>query len=110
MIEIREENVPPAGPAAIVDCGDVADAAGVVRCVDLALGLGHTQVVVELGARRDPDADLLGALHRSAKRVRDAGGRLVVVCADSRVRRLLDLTLLSRSFGVYATREEALAG
>jgi hypothetical protein len=33
-----------------------------------------------------------------------------VVCADSRLRRLLDLTLLSQGFRVYATREEALAG
>ena len=110
MIEIREEYAPPSGSAALIDCGDVGDVAGVVRCVDLALGLGHTRVVVELGARQGPDADLLGVLHRSGQRVRDTGGRLVIVCADLRLRRLLDLTLLSRSFGVYATREEALAG
>jgi anti-sigma B factor antagonist len=110
MIEIREEYAPRVGSAALIHCGDVGGVAGVARCVDLALGLGHTRVVVELGDRRAPDADLLGVLHRSAGRVREAGGRLVVVCADSRLRQLLDLTLLSRSFGVYATREEALAG
>ena len=107
MIEIREEHAPS---AALIRCGDVGGVAGVVRCVDLALGLGHTRLIVELGACQSPDAELFGVLHRSAQRVRAAGGRLVVVCSDSRLRRLLDLTLLSRSFGVYATREEALAG
>ena len=42
--------------------------------------------------------------------MREAGGWLAVVSASSRYRRLLHLTLLSHAFGVYATREEALAG
>ena len=42
--------------------------------------------------------------------MREAGGRLAVVTGSSRLRRLLDLTLLSCGFVVYATREEALAG
>ena len=78
--------------------------------MDLALGLGHTRLVVDLGERGDVDADLLGALHRSGQRMREAGGRLAVVCADSGLRRLLDFTLLSQGFRVYETREEALAG
>ena len=49
-------------------------------------------------------------LHRSGKRVREAGGRFALVCADSRMRRLFDVTLLSWSLPVYETREEALAG
>ena len=56
------------------------------------------------------DADFLSVLHRSGQRVREAGGRLALVCADSRLRRLLDVTLLSWSLPVYETREEALAG
>jgi anti-anti-sigma factor len=74
------------------------------------LRLGHSRLVVDLGRREDPESELLGVLHGSARRMRAAGGRLAVVCTDSRLRRLLDLTLLSQGFRVYATREEALAG
>ena len=81
-----------------------------VQGVDLALRLGHLTVVVDLGEREVADADFLSMIHRSGKRVREAGGRLALVCADSRMRRLFDATLLSWSLPVYETREEALAG
>jgi anti-anti-sigma regulatory factor len=110
VIEIREEHASTSGPAVVIRCPDAGGAAGVLRGVDLALSVGHSRLVVDLGARDDPDADLLGILHRAGHRMRTAGGGLAVVCADSRLRRLLDLTLLSQGFRVYATREEALAG
>jgi len=110
MIEVRQESDPTTGAAAVLECSGHTDAESVVRCVDLAVRLGHTRVVVDLRGRDGTDADLLGVLHRSARRLRERGGRLAVVTADSRLRRLLRLTLLSRSFGVCATREEALAG
>lgn len=110
MIEVRQEKAASAGEAAIIECAGPVGAETVIRCVDMALRLGHTSVVVDLRERSDPDADLLGVLHRSAQRLRDAGGRLAVVTADCRLRRLLDLTLLSHGFHVCATREEALAG
>ena len=81
-----------------------------VQGVDLALRLGQLTVVVDLGEREVVDADFLSVLHRSGKRMRDAGGRLALVCADSRMRRIFDLTLLSWSLPVYETREEALVG
>ena len=110
MIELRQQNEPGAGPAAVIECAGHADAENVVRCVDMALRLGHTRVMVDLRGRDGTDADLLGVLHRSARRLRETGGRLAVVTADSRVRRLLHLTLLSQCFRVCTTREEALAG
>lgn len=110
MIEIREESTSASGSAVVVRCFDSGTAAGVTRCVDLALRLGQRRLVVDLGARDGVDSDLLSVLHRSGKRMRAAGGRLGVVCSDSRLRRLLDLTLLSQGFAVYATPEEALAG
>ena len=81
-----------------------------VQGVDLALRLGHLTIVVDLGERAAADADFLSVLHRSGRRVQDAGGSLALVCADSRMRRLFDVTLLSWSLPVYETREEALAG
>jgi anti-anti-sigma factor len=77
--------------------------------VDLALRLGHTRVVVDLREREVADADLLSVLHRAGQQVRESDGRLALVCADSRLRRLLDVTLLSWSFPVYETQEDALA-
>jgi anti-anti-sigma factor len=111
VIEIREERAPSSTNAAVVIlCADGGAVAGVDRGVDLALRLGHTQFVVDLGERHAADAELLSVLHRSARRVRDTGGRFAVVCSDSRLRRLFDLTLLSQSISVYATPEDALAG
>ena len=110
MIEIREESTSASGSAVVVRCFDSAAAAGVIRCVDLALQLGQRWLVIDLGPRDGADSDLLSVLHRAGKQMRAAGGRLGVVCSDSRLRRLLDLTLLSQGFAVYATREEALAG
>ncbi|HJR94841.1 MAG TPA: STAS domain-containing protein [Gaiellaceae bacterium] len=110
MIELRQENEAGAGPAAVIECAGHADAENLVRCVDMAVRLGHTRVVVDLRGRDGADSDLLGVLHRSAGRLRETGGKLAVVTADSRFTRLLQLTLLSQGFHVCATREEALAG
>ncbi len=109
-MELRLEVAGAPRPVVLVSCPESHSAAGVGRCVDLVLGLGHTTVVVDLGGRADADAELLGTLRRCAGRARDAGGRLAVVCSDSRLRRLFDVTLLSQCFAVHATREEALAG
>lgn len=110
MIEVREESTHAECPAVLIRCAESGRAVGVVRCVDLALRLGYTRLVVDLEKRDAADAELLAVLLRSGQRVRDAGGRLAVVCADSRLRRLFDVTLLSQSFRVYETQKEALAG
>lgn len=110
MIELRHESALGADPAAVIECAGHADADNVVRCVEMAVRLGHTRVVVDLRGRDGTDADLLGVLHRSARRLRETGGRLAVVTADSGLRRVLRLTLLSQGFRVCTTREEALAG
>jgi anti-anti-sigma regulatory factor len=110
MIEVHEEGAHSGHAAVLIRCAESGGAVGVVRGVDLALQLGQTTVVVDLGERHAADADLLSALYRSGQRVRDAGGRFTLVCADSRLRRLFDVTLLSCSLPVYETQEEALAG
>lgn len=108
MIEVREQAA--ARSAVVIRCRESEGGRGVVQAVDFALRLGQLTVVVDLGELKVADADFLSVLHRSGKRVRDAGGRLALVCADSRMRRLFDVTLLSWSLPVYETREEALAG
>ena len=110
MIDLHDAQGPTAGASLLISCPDTGDAEELGRSVERALSLGHTRLIVELGPLHGGDSDVLGVLHRSAKRVRRVGGALVVVCADSGLRRLLDLTLLDRSFRVCATREEAFAG
>jgi hypothetical protein len=110
VIEVRQERAQLDGSAVLIRCAESGGATGLVRCVDLALRLGHRWLVVDLGERESAEADLLAVLHRSGQRVRGAGGRLAVVCADSRLRQLFEVTLLSNSLPVYETREEAFAG
>ena len=109
MIEVREEGVHHADATVLIRCAESGGAGGVARGVDLALRLGHSKVVVDLGEREVVDSDFLSVLHSTGQRVRDSGGRLALVCADPRLRRLFDVTLLSRSLPVYETQEEALA-
>jgi hypothetical protein len=109
VIEIREEQALTTNTI-VIRCTPSGAASGLDRCVELVLGLGHTQLVVDLGERQGADAELLTVLQRSARRVHDSGGCFAVVCADSRLRRLFDITLLSQGFPVYATSEDALAG
>ena len=109
VIEVRQPGV-GSQSAVLIRCTESGGIRGVMQGVDLALRLGHVTVVVDLGARKVADADLLSVLLRSGRRLREAGGRLALVCADARTRRLFDVTLLSWSLPVYETREEALAG
>ena len=109
MIGVREEGAHQAHSAVLIRCAESRGAGDVLRRVDLALHLGQA-IVVDLGERQAAHADFLGLLYRSGQRVCDTGGRFALVCADSRLRRLLDATLLSWSLPVYETREEALAG
>jgi anti-anti-sigma regulatory factor len=109
VIEVCHETTCVERSAALIRCGESEGAAVVVRSVDLALRLGQRWLVVDLGDRNAVDADLFAVLHRSGQRARAAGGRLAVVCADSRMRRLFDVTLLSQSTPVFETREEALS-
>ena len=78
------------------------------RFLDNALGIGDVSVIVDLGSRYDANSDFLAVLHRCAHRIRAFGGTLSVVSARPELRRLFDVTLLSQTFDVYASRDEAL--
>lgn len=78
------------------------------RLLTAAVGSGEFDVVVDLGDRADAPSDLLAVLHRAARQVRDLGGSLGVVAAQPSIRRLFDVTLLSRTLPIFATRDDAL--
>jgi len=85
-----------------------ASARELARLLRTAVAAGDLSIVVDLGDGMSASSDLLGVLHKAARGLRQHGGRLGVVSTQSDVRRLLDLTLLSRGFPVFASRDEAL--
>jgi anti-anti-sigma factor len=64
--------------------------------VQTSLELGARHIVVDLGDGKRIDATTLSSLKRLAGRLRAKGGDLSVVCSQPNLRRILDLTLLSR--------------
>ena len=78
------------------------------RLLGTAIGAGDVSVVVDLGDRPDASSELLTVLHRTAGHLRRLGGKLGVVSPQPSLRRLLELTLMSQAYAVFATRDEAL--
>jgi anti-sigma B factor antagonist len=67
------------------------------------------RVIVDLTATAFIDASTLGLLVDALERLRAAGGDLVLVCVDSHLLKVLELTLLDRRFSIYQSRAHALA-
>ncbi len=74
---------------------------------DGSLGAGARYFVIDLGAAPLVDSTGLGALVRLYKRVRVGEGNVCLSRVPSDVKKILDLTRLSRVFEVYPTIEEA---
>jgi anti-sigma B factor antagonist len=108
VIELRDGITSSPDAPVLIRCGEGDAAAGVSRCIDLAIEMGSTSLVVDLGDQRGVCASLLGVLLRAGRRLREKGGRLAVATSDPGLRQLFDLTLLSQAFTVFETREEAL--
>jgi len=94
-------------PALLVVELDRSSTTDLARVLRTAVTSGDVGVIVDLGERGDASSDLLMVLHRAGRNLRSLGGRLAVVCSRPELRRLLDVTLLSQGFGVYASRDEA---
>lgn len=107
MIEIRHDTERRA-PVVFVDMPLVVSGGDLSRLLGTALGAGDVNLVVDLGDQTDASSDLLAVLVRTARHVRRVGGKLGVVSRQPGLRRMLDLTMLSQAFPVFATRDEAL--
>ena len=70
---------------------------------------GKTRVVVDLSEATFIDSTTLGVLVGGVKRLRPAGGSLVLVCTDENILKIFEITGLDRVFPIHATRDEALA-
>jgi anti-sigma B factor antagonist len=73
-----------------------------------ALRRGASEVVVDLTDVSFIDSTTLGILMRARKRLLALKGRLVLVCIDENILKLLHITTLDRMFEIYATREQAM--
>ncbi|THV43442.1 STAS domain-containing protein [Glycomyces buryatensis] len=61
---------------------------------------GRVKVAIDLSPTEFCDSTGLGVLIGARKRLTDVGGSLVVVCANPRIRKLLDLTGLDKVLDV----------
>ncbi|OIO91976.1 MAG: hypothetical protein AUJ92_15260 [Armatimonadetes bacterium CG2_30_59_28] len=68
----------------------------------------RTLLIVDLREVSFIDSTGLGALVGGLKRTREKGGRLDIVCHQSRLLRILEISGLVRAFAIYETLEEAL--
>lgn len=108
MIDVRRETAGDAEPF-ILRLRDTTRPEALDRCLGLLARIGHGTVVVDLAFRETLDADVLSVLRRGGRRMQELGGEFAVVCRTASLRRLLDLTLLSQSFSVHASRSDAYA-
>jgi len=70
---------------------------------------GAKFVVVDLTETTFIDSTTLGVLLGGVKRIRQAGGSLVLACSDRNIRKIFEITLLDRVFTIVDSRDEALA-
>lgn len=96
----------------------LADSTVVIACagpenqirdqVRSSLELGARSVVVDLGDAEMVDSSTLTALKQLGGELRSKGGGLSVVSTNPGLSSLLHMTLLSRSFRVFRSLDEAL--
>ena len=72
-----------------------------------AIDHGARHIIVDLCKVTFIDSTALGVLVSGAKRVRPSAGTLDIVCTDSNIIRIFEITGLNRIFGIYPTRSEA---
>ena len=101
----------PSGAAVVVLSGEV-DLYTAPRFKDAlfqAIDAGAPQVVVDLSGVSFIDSTALGVLVSGGKRLQQSAGALAIGCPDAKLRRILEITGLDTVFGVYPSRDEALA-
>jgi anti-sigma B factor antagonist len=70
---------------------------------------GRHHIVVDLEGVDFLDSTGLGVLVGALKRVRTNGGELALVCTQSRIRKVFEVTGLTKVFSLYDSVDEAVA-
>lgn len=71
---------------------------------------GDNRIVVDLDAVDFLDSTGLGVLVGALKRVRASGGDLQLICTQPRIRKVFEVTGLTKVFAIHDTLDEAVAG
>ncbi|CAN5527099.1 anti-sigma factor antagonist BldG [soil metagenome] len=98
--------------AVVVVTGEV-DVATAPRLREQLVGLvteGNHRIVVDLEGVDFLDSTGLGVLVGALKRVRTHDGELALVCTQSRILKVFEITGLTKVFPIHGTVDEAVAG
>jgi anti-sigma B factor antagonist len=101
------------GDVAVLAVSGEVDVATVPRLREQLHGLvasGTPRIVVNLDAVDFLDSTGLGVLVGALKRVRNNGGELALVCTSPRIRKVFEVTGLTKVFSLYDTVDAAAAG
>lgn len=79
------------------------------EAVEEQVAKGHVNVVIEMKNVNYVDSSGLGAIFDSYKQVTEKGGNLRILNPNVDVRRVLDITKISKKINIYNSEEEALA-
>ena len=82
---------------------DLATAPELKEALGDVVGSGARGVLVDLSNATFIDSTTLGVLMGAVKRLRPAGGELVIACHDANIRKIFEITLLDRVFKIYDT-------
>ncbi len=99
----------PTPESAVHGQADLHTAPQLRAAITTALDGGAAGLVVDLSEASFIDSMTLGVLLGAVKRLRPSGGSVSVVCTDSHIRRIFEITLLDRVFSIHADRGAALA-
>jgi anti-sigma B factor antagonist len=87
---------------------DVASAPSLrERLIDL-VSRGSTNLILDLEGLDFLDSTGLGVIISALKRARTNGGDLRLVCTQSRIRRLFEITALDQAFPLYPSHDAAI--
>jgi anti-sigma B factor antagonist len=107
-LDVSEQN----GYSVLAVSGEV-DVATVPRLREQLHGLvaqGSNKIVVDLDSVDFLDSTGLGVLVGALKRVRSNDGELSLVCTQPRIRKVFEVTGLTKVFNLYDSVDEAVAG
>jgi anti-sigma B factor antagonist len=99
--------------AAILAVSGEVDVATVPRLREQLHGLvaqGSNRIIVDLDGVDFLDSTGLGVLVGALKRVRSNDGELSLVCTQPRIRKVFEVTGLTKVFSLYDSVDEAVAG
>ncbi len=101
------------GDASVLAVSGEVDVATVPRLREQLHGLvagGSRRIVVDLERVDFLDSTGLGVLVGALKRVRSNDGELVLVCTSPRIRKVFEVTGLTKVFSLYDTVDDAVGG